>query len=90
MPITFEQVTQYQGAVPTLIVDNRAFQIGQWVEIAAANKPDKVLRQIIGLDAVQGVSGLMLLYTITSRPVRQSCVVSPHTLHNLTTPILIT
>ena len=55
VPITFEQVTQYQAVVPTLSVDNRAFQTGQWVEIAAANKPDKVLRQIIGLDAVKGV-----------------------------------
>lgn len=48
IPITFvrdnQPVLNNQAIVPTLIVDNRALQPGQWVEISAANTLAKLLQ----------------------------------------------
>ena len=54
LPITLVEGQPHQARVPTLIVDQREFQAGQWVRITAAQTADKVL-QITAVDTGQNL-----------------------------------
>lgn len=55
VPITFVEGHPNQASVSSMMVDGRAFDRGQWVELTATDKPDAKLLRIEDLDDEQNV-----------------------------------
>src|SRR5947199_3189741 len=55
VPVTFMAAQTKQAVVADMDVDGRALAKGQWLEMSAADVPDKKLLRIEDVDAAQGV-----------------------------------